>query len=322
MSLFSALLPWLRPAPSIDEADRRAIARAVAAVDPLLQSVPDFERRLAPALRQARDYCAELAVTLPGPIEIDARAYACDPLVHACFASPGDIDAMIGMSRELRDFLVSGPAAASDPLFALLAMRRHERATLGMAMNGEVLQRDVPQRVVYFSDHTLAAVCGEFAELHPRLQQLGVDSLVGSFAAHLSGRRRERDALRAERDMMRSAGRHDPDRDPAHRRRLEALDEELRRAAQAQDPARILDELAAWLSEPSAHLRLEPVSLSIDAMGIKAPSAGVPLRFPELIGRDRRRWILQLASIPRSAVLRALAAQRDREERAYRTLII
>ena len=322
MSLFSRLFPRRRPASAIDEAERLAIARAVASVDPLLASVPGFERRLAPALRQARDYCAELAAALPGPIEIDARAYACDPLVHACFASPGDIDVMIGMSRELRDFLLSGPAAAADPLFALLAMRRHERATMGMAMNGEVLQRDVPQRIVYFTDHTLAAVCSGLAELRLRLQQLGMDSLVGSFAARLSGQRRERDDLRAERDMVRSAGRRAQEQGPAYRRRLDALDEGLRRAAQAQEPERILDELTAWLSEPSAHLRLEPVSLSIDAMGIETPSADAPLLFPELIGRDRRRWILQLASIPRRAVLRALEAQHDREERAVRALII
>jgi len=334
MGIFSRLSAWLTPSPPLAEAERLAIGRAVAAVDPLLKSVPAFERRLAPALRCAREHCAELVAALPGPIDVDVRAFSSDPLVHACFASPADIDAMFGKSRELRDFLADPSGFAANPFYALLGMRRREKNTMGMAMNGDVLQRDVPQRILYFTDHTLAAVGDDLPGIRLRLQQLGVDSLVGSFAARLSGQRRERDDLRLERELerARASARGNSAEGEAHRLRLEAIDEELRRLTEALDPERILDALAAWLTEPSAHLRLEQVSVAVDAMGVEfaALSEGATVHrlnldevhFFELIGRDRRRWILLLARINRDAVQRAFEVQLAIEEQASRTLII
>ena len=317
MGILSGLGRWLGAAPPPDEALRSAIEQAVTTVDPLLKSVSGYERKLAPAVARALEHCAALAAAIPGPIDINQRAFGADSLVHALFAAPGDIGDMLGKSRELREFVADPAQCPGDEFFALLGMRKREKAVTGMALQGGVLQNDVPQRLLYFADHTLGELGGDHETTRQRLRAAAFDSLARGFAACVAELRQQRQDARTAWSMEQAsaaAGR-------SERRQL--LEERQRQAIASVAPESLLHAYAEWLAAPEAHLYLKPTEVTVDRMGVisSQPAAGgnySTLNFPELVARDRRHWIVLVARISRQDAKDALL----RQQQANRYLII
>jgi hypothetical protein len=317
MGILSGLGHWLGSRPAPDAATAQAIERAVEAVDPLLRTVSGYERKLAPVVGSALRYCEELAANVPGPIEINPRAFSADPLVHAIFAAPGDIGEMLGKSRELREFIADPGQCQADEFFALLGMRQREKTMMGIALQGGVLQNDVPQRLLYFADHTLGELGSEYAITRQRLEAAAFDGLAQGFAHCVAELRQERHEARTAWNMEHAS----PAAGRAERRQV--LEERQRQAVASLAPDRLLQALADWLAAPQERLYLKPTVVSVDRMGVIAPhpEAGgnySTLTFPELVGRDRRQWIVLVARISRQDAQDALL----RQEQANRYLLI
>ena len=325
MGLLSDIKTWLSPAPPIDDDTHLAIERAVKSVDPRLITVGGYERKLAPAVRHALAYCDGLVTAIPGPIDINVQSFAADPLVHAFFAAPGDIARMLGSSREVRSFIADPANMAAEEFFAMIGMRRKEKTVVGLEVHGEVIQEGAPQRLLYFADHTLRELSTDPAVTRRRLRAAAFESLAKSFVAHLEDLREQRQDLRnawdQERARARNAGQSDADAMGAQRR--QDLEQSLRAAAESLEPGHVLEAFAAWLASPESRLHLEETSVAVDRLGVMSDPARddanvQTLNLPELIGRDRRRWIVLLTRISREDALRA---QQDSAE-ANRYLII
>ena len=124
MSLLSAVADFLKPAPPLDPSLRKALDRVAELVDPMLKSAPGFEKHLSGPVDYALGYCDGLVASLPGPIDINRKAFANDPLVHALFATAGDIDQMLGRSQAVRDFLAEPSSWESEHFYAMFVARR------------------------------------------------------------------------------------------------------------------------------------------------------------------------------------------------------
>jgi len=310
MGLLAQLKSLLGVTPPLDEAVRRAIDRGVAIADPLIKAVPRYDQKLAATARAALDYCFKLAADIPGPIEINGRVFSESPLVHAFFSGPEQIREMFGRSQAVRDFLADGSAPNAEEFFGLLGMRRHERKVMGAGLHGDRVRREVPQTLLYFSDHTLLELSTELAQTRYRIGELGFDSLAKSFAGKLEQLRQERQALHTQWELAR-ATRGDPEE------RAQALCELEIRLSEANErlmPEQVLEAYLAWMASPASILRLDPVTVTVDRMGVLVNPAEEPacegdtISFPELIARDRRRWILVLVRIRREEVVQALQA--------------
>ena len=280
MDVLESIADWLRPTPPLPEHERAAIERLVARVDPRLRLVPDYQKHLLPAVRQALAYTESLVAALPGPVDVHAGAFGRDPIVHAFFATPDNIVDTLGRSQEVREFLAAPRNQMTESFYGLLGARRREKKVLGMSLYGEVVAAEIPQTLLYFADHTLRAVAADLDDTRGQLQLAGLDSLADGFAA-------QREA----------ADRH------------------------SVPIAATLDELVAWLMAPEDHLRLEPVSVTVDLLGVETsePTATTQqISFPELVGQDRRRWTLVLARMNRDEALAAI----QRQQQAIRYMII
>lgn len=316
MSILSSLGRWLGPAPTPDPALRQAIERAVEAVDPLLKTVSGYQRKLVPVVSRALEYCGELAAAIPGPIEINSRAFGNDPLVHAMFGAPDAIADMLGKSRELREFLADPGQCQADEFFALLGMRQREKSVMGMALHGDMLQNDVPQRLLYFADHTLGELGSDYDITRQRLQATAFDGLTRGFASCVAELRQERQDARTAWNMERAGG-------AVLGERRQMLEERQRQAVASLAPERLLQAFVEWLAAPQERLYLKPTEVTVDRMGVivREPQSGgnvSTLNFPELVGRDRRQWIVMVSRISRQDALDALA----RQEQANRYLLI
>lgn len=326
MSLLSGLGAWLRPAAHADGPVADALTRVAGVVGPVVAGESAFSRRLAEPVRHALDYCDSLVEAVPGVIDIDRHAFADDPLVHALFAAPADIDTMLGRSLHLRDYLDARPLADEEHLYSLLAMRRHEKPVLGVALEGDTLRSDVPQTLLYFADHTLVELGPALDDTRAQLRLSAFDSLIAAFDQHLRAVRGERDRLRDDRAMESAhlavlRGKSGHDEYAVRTRQVDELDRQLRDVGASLQPAALIDTLAGFLARPEALLRLEPVEVSVDRSGVIRDGAAAArgeadtIGFPELVARDRRRHVVVLARIRREDAVRAVQAIRDQQAR-------
>lgn len=320
MSLISALADLLKPVPPPDPAVAAALDRVIGMVDPLVRAAPRLERHLLGAVEHALGYCQGLVAALPGPIEINRRSFANDLLVHALFASPADIEDMLGRSQAVRDFLDRPECWASDCFCAMLAARRQQKRQFGMAQQGNIIRADVPQEIVYFSDQTLIEPCCDLDTTRDRLQAKALESLLQTFNAHVDKLRRERESLRADLSVEHAWQHHNVSDEEKHTRHLVELDVQLRQNGEALMPENLIEVLADFLRHPETALSLTPVSICIDRMGI-VHDAGQPdedaqtISFPELSSRDRRQHLATLVRISREEALAAVNRSRDRQKR-------
>lgn len=326
MSLGTALADLLHLGAAPDGSTRAALARVVAIVGPVIAAASGFERRLAVPVRDALAFCAQLVDRLPGPLAIDRQAFAGDPLVHALFATPADIEQMLGRSQTLRDYLAATPGQVDGEVHALFATRRREKHTLGMALQGDMLRRDVPQTLLYFTDHTLAAVSADAQQTREQLRAAAFDSLLRAFAAHVDAIRGERQAVHDQRDAalaqpVAPAAEAQQQAGGAQTRRLAELEKSLRDITAALQADPLADSLQRFLLAPDQSLRLEPVHLCVDRNGVIADASAAAtgslfsLNFPELVARDRRRYLVTLARFSRQEAQRAVDKVCDQQRR-------
>lgn len=273
-----------------------AVARAVDKVDPLLRQVGGYPDRYAKAVAHALDYARALAVEIPGPIRIDREHFASDPTVHALFGSIDEVRAAMCASQAMREYTQACPTA--QEVFALMGMRRNERQSLGMDMEGEILRRDVPQTLVYFSDHTIAEPAETEAESRDRIAWSLFDSLVEHVCKRVEGRKAEKLALEREKDetMARLHGGSTQPKE-ALQAELQAILAKLTEVTASLDLRRYPEDFDAVLLSPEKHVYLNEIVMVLDGMGIRRVEErvdGKEVHFADLIGRDRRRWTVTL----------------------------
>ncbi|MDD2886081.1 MAG: hypothetical protein PHT48_13695 [Dechloromonas sp.] len=325
MSLFSVLADLLKPAPQPDPEVSAALDRVIGMVDPLVRAVPRLEKQLIQAVTHALGYCEGLVTALPGPIDINRQAFGKDPLVHALFATPGDIHDMLGRSQPVRDFLARPECLRSDYFYAMLAARRQQKTQYGLAQQGNVIRAEVAQEVLYFSAQTLIEPCCDQEGTRQRLRAKALQSLLVAFNAHVDKLRRKRADLRADASLEQALLAHhqspETESDAVHSRHLAELDFLLQQNADALMPEHLAKTLADFLNRPETALSLTPVTLSVDRMGILYSADQLAnrdlqtLSFPELSSRDRRLHMATLVRIARAEAEQAVAEVRDRQHR-------
>jgi hypothetical protein len=264
-----------------------ALGRAAARVEPRLVHTPHWPGRyrapLAAALAQAR----RVAQAVPGPVTLDRAHWVRDPLVHSLFASVEDMERCLAQDPVLADFV---HAQGLTTGFALLSMRRRERQTFGLELGGEVLRRDVPQQLVWFSEHRFLAPAGEEAAARAQLTWALFDRFLERVAVGVERLRAEQERLRQEKDLAQARLRQaSPVQRPGLQAALQDILTDLGEVAQHLDLAHLHEVFATVLSHPEDCLYLEEHAYALDAMGVVRrdgpPEAS--LHFVDLMERDQ-----------------------------------
>ena len=325
MSLFSVVSDFLKPSPPLSPAVEKALLRVGELISPQLKSVSGFEHKLAGPIEYALGYCDGLISAVPGPIDVNRRSFSNDPLIHALFATASDIDQMLGRSQAVRDYLAEPACWENDHFYALFAARRMQKKQLGMSVQGSVVQSDVPQVVIYFSDHTLIQPNCSLDNTLQHLRINALDSLLTTFHDHVEALRAEREGLRADLSVERAhltvlRGKTPGREQAVHTRHLEELDQRLRQSAESLMPDQLVDALAEFLHAPEKTLALTPVTITVDRLGIVSDHGSDDtnvhtLDFPELSARDKRHYLVILARISRDEALEAVETVRDQQHR-------
>ena len=137
---------------------------------------------------------------VPGPVVIDRDSYARDAFVHVLFPDIDSVADAISSSLALQDYLRDFPAV--DELYALMGMRRFEKSMVGMELSGQSIQRDVVQRVVYFTSHTLENPAPSEQQARSLVAASFFDSLVNKVKKRVDERKLTKRSLQLEKDLL------------------------------------------------------------------------------------------------------------------------
>lgn len=156
---------------------RQAIEQVVDGVDPRLRAVLGYSRKLAPAVERTIAYFIECGQWLAAPVEFSARRWAGNPLVRTLFATGAELQQFFSDDPGVRAYFHDHPLA--NEVYIGLGVTRHERRAFGVAMSGEVIQREVLQTVISFSDYRLFGACDNEQLLRQNIEQRGFGFLIG-----------------------------------------------------------------------------------------------------------------------------------------------
>lgn len=266
-----------------------AIERAVNGVDPRLKFTPGYPEKYREPVNTALNYSQKLADSLPGPVLINAESYAKNPFVHALFPSADYIREAICASASLQDYYKGAPDASA--LYALMGMRRVEKNIAGPALLGDVVQRDVIQKAVYFTSHTIESPAATEDEARKQVALSFFDTLTDKVKKRAEARKRGKSALLHEKDLLVTRLRT---ADELARPRLQQELSELINRASPKDSG--ISDFEAILLNPEQHLRLNQTPIALDRMGItqKPDDRNEALVFDDLINFDRRNWTVTM----------------------------
>lgn len=285
------ILDWFRNRPALfdkdqqsDEDTRRAIDKAVALINPRLRLLPSYQERLAPAISTSIDYLRDALSDIVSAPRLSAADWVSEPLWRAFFVSAHDIPKALTYSKNLKTLFDKYPEI--NEAWFVLGMNIRDHRVDGMAIQGEMLQRDVAQRVVEFSRH-VARICGQSEQEIKRL--LGSQSfeyLVSQAIAQLSEERSGRQGLEDNRALIRARLRllqqqgpglgsmlsSEPDTQ-GEQQRLEAELLENERQLEALGTSQELmsdelDVLVEVMGHPERYLRFDQQNLRLNTMNV------------------------------------------------------
>ena len=323
------ILDWFKNRPGQYDPDRAsaelitwATDKAVTLINPRLKLLPNYQKRLQPALETTIAFLRAQVSTLPVVHSLSPKNWSSDPALRAFFVSAADVSTAIGRSENLRTLFEKFPEL--DEACAVLGMAIEEQKTFGMALQGDIVQRDVAQITVNFSDHR-TRICSHD---EPRLRRIiGVEVyeyLLGHALAQIGEERSERQDLQQNRSLIRARLRllqqHGPGlgsmfgADPAAKSEQARLTEELaenERQLEAIGGNKSLLEsefecLQSVLGSPEQLLHFEPTHLRLNTMNVIVDEsstdrvANIDFSVAELNGTPPVRRAFVLARISRS----------------------
>lgn len=323
------ILDWFKNRPGQYDPDRVsdelvdwALNKAIALTNPRLRLLADYRSRLQPAVETTIEFLRAQISVMPAVHSLSSNAWSSDPALRAFFVAPADIPAVLGGSNNLCTLFAKFPEL--DAAYLILGMAIKERRTFGMALHGDVVQRDVAQTSVSFSDHR-ARLCGRDERRLRRIVGVEVfEYLVAHALSEIGEERNERRELQENRSLIRARLRllqqHGPglgsmfgSAPAAHseQARLDAelLDNERQLEALGDGEAALeseLETLKSVLGAPQRHLRFAAQSLRLDTLNVvlddtsTEPATKVDFALAELNGTPPVRRAFVLARVARS----------------------
>jgi hypothetical protein len=315
---------------------RQAIEQVVDGVDQRLRAVPGYARKLAPAVERTIAYFTECGQWLEAPVEFSTRRWAADPLVRALFATAAELQRFFSEDPGVRAYFHEHPLA--DEVYIGLGVTRLERCGFGVAMSGEVIQREAPQTVISFCDYRLFGACDSEQQLRRNIEQRGFGFLIGEALERIVEQEsRARDQGQEQRllelrlrGLMQKRGAFES----LYYESNAGLDDEiallrtrLLHGQEAHVPvhgdATVLDGyiagIGAVLADPERHVKRATVRLRIDRMNVKVEAPEAPaeeLTFSEVTIGSRPPRMVILTRFPRRDLLPA----RSRFDEAQQSL--
>jgi hypothetical protein len=226
------------------EEARQIVESFVDASNSKMRAVQGYAHKLREHVRALHNHVLQIADQIPPPTDLNLNAFGADPLVNALFVNNSDIDKLFNTDSDVNVFLRAHSQYEVPVLYALLTACKSEKGTLGIAMQGDMLIREVPQQAVNFSSHKVHVPCVDSAELSVALKEYLFGRVVALIKQEMVSRKTDQ-ALKPGDDSYES--------------RVKSL----------ANPDVYLNALIEYIEVPSKLLSIDKLHFKLSKLGIK-----------------------------------------------------
>lgn len=151
--------------------DKQIVENFVEASNSKIRAVSNYADKLGDYVRPLHNHVLQIADKIPPAIDLNPDSFGTHALVNALFVNSQDIDKLFTTDPNMSAFLRTYSKDEVPKVYAVLTADRHEKQTLGIGMQGDMLLREVPQQAVNFSAYKIHTPCTSSAELAATLKE-------------------------------------------------------------------------------------------------------------------------------------------------------
>lgn len=298
---------------------RDAVERAVDGTDKSIRLALGYQRKLFDAAEHCLEYANQLVDSIPQAIEFSRQSFYWDNRINALFVNADDLQTAFSRSSELRDFIDNPDNRGVSECCALLCMKKMEKRVFGMQLVGDMVQRDIAQTNVSFTDYQISWPSANEAETRKALKQCFFDGVLTSVLEHISSDGARKKELDRQHYLLRKKLKElelllaESPATLGHADELEQIRIKLteiearRRTVGRSSPLHYLSKLNYALNHPEQLVRMQMTSITLNRLGVKIPEEseqkGERIELAEVeIGRSDSRVVV-LAKFPTKEIL-------------------
>lgn len=155
-----------------------AIERVVDGVEPKMRYYPGYKKILKHSVATSLAYINNLVDAIPAPLTINKRTLSTDPHAKCYFSTADNAQSIFSNSLELRDHFDTAENDNQNEAYALLCMEEIEKTIVGMELKDDIIQRDVMQTTLVFSDHKILSPATNEGDVRSGIKQCIFDGLI------------------------------------------------------------------------------------------------------------------------------------------------
>jgi hypothetical protein len=261
------------------QATGEAIDVLVDGTDARVRAVYNHKKVLRAGTRALLEHIDSMIDRLPGALNLTHHNFIYDPQVSTFFTSMDEISLVCRESHEVSEYITASATIGSKSFFALLLMRYREEEIFGNELRGDVLQREVKQTSIIFTDHKILAPAKSEYEVKQTIKIILFNNVVEYLKLQLVSRHRK--------EMQMAAG---------HRNTIEDQMQSL------NNPLEYLRTMVELLELPQDLIHLHDNTVRINRMGIKVSealgAAGDDIHMQNIELGEGESHLLMLTEIP------------------------
>ena len=283
-----------------------------------------YKKTLNASITTSLDYISHLVDALPPAVFVSSTTFTTNPQVNAYFASVPEIRETFSNSTELRDFFNTLENINADEAYALLCMNESEKTVLGMELHEDIIQREVMQTTLDFSEHKILSPASNEAEVRKGIKQCIFDGLI-THALHqiiaLKHQKRELEiqhsilVTRLKARLSQSSGLNSLLAHTADSSLLMDIEQEISEnekqlqtlPASWESLQYYLDVIKDTLSHPEKFIRIKTKSFNLNKMKVVVSDNTSPsvnnVHFNEILIANVLKKVITIVHYPRSEIL-------------------
>jgi len=298
-----------------------AIEQLFYEINPRLRFFPAYRETLSGPVWHALRYIQHVIDNIAGPVDAANRQWSLTPTLRAMFANSADMAKLFNRDPSLPNCMAT---AQSDHCHVVIASTMQVRKVLGIAMRGEMMQRDVPQTQISFTDHRIVASADSESGLREKLKAFALEFVAHKVLDNIGAARTERSDLEQELALLRARMRMKLRQDSGKAclcDRIECSEGEMAQiCVQIREKESLLnhtaihqptlqffmDQLLLVLDNVESLLQVHEVSLHLDNMNILLEAPGSdsarPIKLTEVLRAGHPVRTMLIARVPRDEV--------------------
>ena len=239
--------------------------------------VSDYRKKLKDPIRVALEKINTMTALIPGPITLDPGKWEDSSILRALFISPGEFSQWAERCTTLQNAIHQYPA--SD-LYGLLVADYNEKASFGVGLVGDVVQKDVLQKTVYFENPQIVVAQPNLESARGELRHRILVMLFTQELDEIADLQSLTEELERQQEILEvklwsgknrpTSGRINAETVKETRKIIDDIDVEIDKIGRHPDSAAShLKHVIEVLLNIEQHLSMDPFTLRINRMGVK-----------------------------------------------------